>query len=130
MSKCKNPKQLDNPNNAQDTIERLLSLRGIQFYGLYYNCDEISKLFTKSKGKRVLIKYDPTDISSIIVQDPENDVSFRVPAIDQQYAKNLNLENHKKLLKTSKMNDGNNKIEKYKKQIFDIIKQKGAIHGR
>lgn len=75
--------------------ERTVSAKGIELFGLFYNCDELLPLRLNQKKEKVKIKYDPTDLSVIHVFDQFKRVFIPVPALDQNYSKDLSLWQHK-----------------------------------
>jgi putative transposase len=75
--------------------QRSISNSGIEFKSLFYNCKELGMIRRKLKPKeKVVIKYDPNDISIIYVYDKGNDCYLPVPALDQEYTKGLTLWQH------------------------------------
>jgi putative transposase len=91
--------------------KRVISRKGIEFYGLYYNSAELARLrsnyeqedLRRKENSRIrekaTIKYDPTDLSKIYVLDPTNYQYIIVPAINQEYTKGLTLWQHKVIKK-------------------------------
>lgn len=87
--------------------KRVISRRGIEFAGLYYNSPELARLrstFEKEDHRRksgqrprekATIKYDPTDLSIIYVFDPTTHQFIAVPAVNQQYTQGLTLWQHR-----------------------------------
>lgn len=73
---------------------RVISRQGIELFGLFYNLDELAILRRETKGEKVKIKYDPTDISIIYVADAKHGLFIPVPAVDQEYTKGLSLFQH------------------------------------
>jgi putative transposase len=74
---------------------RSISGSGIEFQSLFYNCKELGLIRRKLKPKeKVVIKYNPNDISVIYVYDRSNDCYLPVPALDQEYTKGLTLWQH------------------------------------
>jgi putative transposase len=73
---------------------RKVRQQGIELFGLFYNCNELSVLRRETKGHRIKIKYDPTDISFIYVTDYKNGLFIPVPAVDQEYTRGLSLFQH------------------------------------
>ncbi|MBI3583196.1 MAG: transposase [Nitrospinae bacterium] len=67
--------------------ERTVSAKGIELFGLFYNCDELLSLRLGQKREKVKIKYDPTDISVIHAFDQFKGVFIPIPALDQSYTK-------------------------------------------
>lgn len=102
------------PLNNQDlkvlvgaTDKRVITKRGIEFSGLYYNSPELAKLRSnyekedlrrksgKQQREKANIKYDPTDLSKIYVFDPNDNQFITVQAVNQEYTKGLTLWQHK-----------------------------------
>ena len=87
--------------------KRVISRRGVELYGLYYNSPELARLRSnyepednrRKDGKRsrekATIKYDPTDLSTIYVLDPTTHQFLVVPAVNQEYTQGLTLWQHR-----------------------------------
>lgn len=76
--------------------ERTITARGIELFVLHYNDDALALLRRKLKtGEKVLLKYDPIDLSLIHVADKKNGIYIPVPAVDQRYTQGLSLWQHK-----------------------------------
>ncbi len=87
--------------------KRVISIKGIEFEGLYYNSAELVQLradFEKSDKKsssskrfraKATIKIDPLDLSSIYVFDPTCDNFIAIPAVSYAYTQGLSLWQHK-----------------------------------
>lgn len=87
--------------------QRVISRRGIEFEGLYYNSPDLVRLRSefekpdkrRKDGTRVrekaTLKIDPNDISILYVFDPLYDNFIPVPAIAVEYTKGLTLWQHK-----------------------------------
>jgi putative transposase len=101
------------PSDEQDLrvllgaiTQRVISERGVEFEGLYYNSPELVRLrhiYEKRDKRRktgtqnrekAKVKYDPTDISCVYVFNPETDNFVAAPAVDQKYAQGLSLWQH------------------------------------
>jgi putative transposase len=102
------------PTNLQDLRvlvgameKRVISRKGVELYGLYYNSPELARLRSnyepednrRKDGKRprekATIKYDPTDLSTIYVLDPTTHEFLEVPAVNQEYTQGLTLWQHR-----------------------------------
>ncbi|MBE9002773.1 transposase [Nostoc sp. LEGE 12447] len=102
------------PLNLQDlrvlvgaVEKRVITRRGVELYGLYYNSSELARLrsnYEKEDNRRqgglrerekATIKYDPTDLSTIYVLDPNSHQFIVVPAMNQEYTQGLTLWQHK-----------------------------------
>jgi putative transposase len=71
---------------------------GIDFHSLRYNCADLTLLRTRMKkrdDRQVKIKYNPADLSSIHVYDPDDNQYILVPALAQEYTRGLSLWKHK-----------------------------------
>ncbi|MBE9229677.1 transposase [Phormidium sp. LEGE 05292] len=87
--------------------KRVISRRGVEWSGLYYNCPDLVRLRSyfepedkrRKDGTRVrekaLIKIDPNDISTIYVFEPTSDNFIAVPALAVEYTTGLTLWQHK-----------------------------------
>ncbi|MUG91776.1 DDE-type integrase/transposase/recombinase [Scytonema sp. UIC 10036] len=102
------------PINNQDlkvligaTDKRIISRRGIEFNGLYYNSPELARLRSnyekedlrrktgKRQSEKATIKYDPTDLSKIYVFDPISHQFIVVSAVNQEYTQGLTIWQHR-----------------------------------
>ncbi len=91
--------------------KRVISRRGVEFEGLYYNSPDLVRLRSdlepedkrRKDGKRVrekaLIKIDPNDISNLYVFDPSSDNFIAVTALGVEYTRGLTLWQHKVIKK-------------------------------
>jgi putative transposase len=87
--------------------KRVISRKGVELNGLYYNSPELARLRShyepednrRKDGKRpkekATIKYDPTNLSTIYVLDPTNHQFMEVPAVNQEYTQGLTLWQHR-----------------------------------
>jgi putative transposase len=87
--------------------KRVISRKGVELSGLYYNSPELARLRSnyepednrRKDGKRIrekaTIKYDPTDLATIYVLDPTNHQFIVVPAVNQEYTQGLTLWQHR-----------------------------------
>lgn len=73
---------------------RTIRSQGVELFGLFYNCDDLSLVRRELKGHKVKVKYDPTDISVIYVADQKNGLFIPVPAVDQEYTRGLTKYQH------------------------------------
>ena len=77
------------------TEERVVSHRGIELDHLFYNDDELALVRrTMGSHKRVIIERNPSDLSMIHVYDEKHDKYIAVPAVDQDYTRELTLYQH------------------------------------
>jgi putative transposase len=77
------------------TTTRRIHPYGIEFTSLRYNCDALSTLRTRLKGQAAKIKYHPGDLSCVYVFDQLEQQYLRVPALDQDYTRDLSLWKHR-----------------------------------
>ncbi|MCC5613401.1 Mu transposase C-terminal domain-containing protein [Nostoc sp. CHAB 5834] len=87
--------------------KRVITRRGVELYGLYYNSSELARLRSNYEGEdmrrrgglrqreKATIKYDPTDLSKIYVLDPASHQFIVVPAMNQEYTQGLTLWQHR-----------------------------------
>lgn len=87
--------------------KRVITRRGVELYGLYYNSCELARLRSnyevedmRRRGglrqkEKATIKYDPTDLSKIYVFDPTSHQFIVVPAMNQEYTQGLTLWQHR-----------------------------------
>lgn len=70
--------------------QRVLTHKGIEFAGLSYNSPDLAN-FRRTYGARlnVEIRYDRSDLGSIIVLHPESRMPYRVPCLRPDYAQGL-----------------------------------------
>jgi putative transposase len=74
---------------------RSVSRSGIELFTLLYNCGELNLIRRGlSEGEKVMVKYDPTDLSTIYVWDTFNGRFIAVPALDQEYTRGLTIWQH------------------------------------
>lgn len=74
---------------------RSVGRSGIELFTLFYNSQELSLIRrTLEVGEKVMLKYDPTDISIIYVWDKRNQRFVPVPALDQEYTRKLSVWQH------------------------------------
>jgi putative transposase len=88
------PKDLD-----LDILLRMIEYRtvdqaGIELFSLRYNSPHLGLLRRELKGEKVMVKYDSADLSLIYVADVKMGTYIPVPALDQNYTKNLSLYQH------------------------------------
>lgn len=77
------------------TDERTLSHKGIELFGLRYNCPDLNNIrITHGERLKVTIRYDGGDIGHLYVIHPTSNEYIYVPAIDQKYADGLGLWQH------------------------------------
>jgi len=73
---------------------RKIDQGGVELFGLRYNDPMLSLVRREAKDKKVLVKYDSSDLSMIYVADERQGTYIPVPALDQAYAQGLSLYQH------------------------------------
>lgn len=77
-------------------VKRCVWHYGVEFEGLRYNSSDLIYLRTELKGAQTKIKYDPSDLSRIYVQNPFDDNKYiTIPSLDPDYTQNLSLWKHR-----------------------------------
>jgi putative transposase len=77
---------------------RIIQSYGIEFESLRYNCSDLTLLRTrmrKQENKQIKFKYHPSDLSRIYVYDSFDKQYIEVPALAQEYTRNLSLWKHR-----------------------------------
>ncbi len=75
--------------------QRMLSHKGIEFQGLFYNSRQLSQVYRREGKKKVTFKVNVSDISMIAVFDPPSGGYLYVPAVKFEYAKRKTMWQHK-----------------------------------
>lgn len=96
----KAPMRLPPTEQELDVLLRMIDHRkvekdGIEIFGLRYNDPALSLIRRQTKGEKVQVRYDASDLSLIYVSDIENGIYIPVPALDQTYTKGLGLYQHR-----------------------------------
>ncbi len=84
---------------------RTITTSGIELHNLFYNDVNLTALKRQYKngiGKKVKVKYDPTDLSEIHVLDEDKKAYVTVKAVSQSYTQGLNLWAHKVICRYAK----------------------------
>lgn len=84
--------QLDLILTSED--ERVLSHKGIEFKGLFYNSSELSLFRYRSECKKLKFRYDKENLGFIWVYDDYEGNFLKVACIDPAYAEGLSLRQH------------------------------------
>lgn len=84
--------QLDLILTSED--ERVLSHKGIEFKGLFYNSSELSLFRYRSECKNLKFRYDKENLGFIWVYDDYEGNFLKVVCIDPTYAEGLSLRQH------------------------------------
>ncbi len=83
---------------------RTISSSGVEMWGLYYNDPALSPIKAQTtKGERIKVKYDPSDIGVIHVYDRVFNRYITVPAVAQDYAPGLSLWQHKVIKREARL---------------------------
>ncbi len=78
------------------TEHRVLTHKGIELNGLFYNSRELSDLQRRLGDKlKVDIRVDDSNLGSIIVLSPDKKLIYKVPALKSDYANNLSSFQHR-----------------------------------
>ncbi len=112
-------------NVLQETNRRILRQGIVLFHNLYMDrrgyLIGLREALSKKKEGKVRIKYDERDLSRISVLDPFENKYVSVPAVDQEYTKNLTLSEHTKNVK---------EIEEAKRKVMLTIRVIVENHKR
>jgi len=91
------PSDIDDLNiltNASDT--RSLTHKGIELNSITYNSEELSKLRLRyGNNMKVIVRYSQDNLGFIYVNNPKDEQTIRVPALNQDYASGLSEYQHK-----------------------------------
>ena len=77
------------------TTTRVVQHYGIEFAALRYNSADLAPLRTQLQGQPAKVKYHPADLSCLHVYDPAAERYIRVPALDQEYTRDLSFWKHR-----------------------------------
>lgn len=90
------PRRADELDVLIGCVERRrITSSGIELFTLRYNCPELSLIRRAlGEGEKAQLKYDPNDLSVIHVLDPARKLYVPVPALDQEYTRQLTLYQH------------------------------------
>jgi putative transposase len=114
---------------------RVIGPSGIELFTLFYNCEELARLRRQTKSKdKAIVKYDPSDLSTIYVYDRQKDRYIAVPAMDQEYTKGLSLWQHR-VIQSNARRDVRGRIDfsglrEAKKMIQGIVEAEMARRGK
>jgi putative transposase len=74
---------------------RVISKKGVELFGLFYNDDCLVKLRSElKKGEKAKVKIDPTNLGLIHVYDRARGRYLPVPAVAREYAEGLSMWQH------------------------------------
>lgn len=116
------------------TEERVVSARGIELDNLFYNDDDLAMVRrTLDPRRKVIIKRNPSDLSLIHVYDEKHDKYLPVPAVDQDYTKELTLYQHtvisKYVREQLKVNVNIVTLARGKQEIQEIVEREWLVAG-
>jgi putative transposase len=114
---------------------RVIGPSGIELFTLFYRCEELAGLRCQARTKdKVVVKYDPADLSAIYVYDSQADRYIVAPAVDQEYTKGLSLWQHRvvqrKARRDAKGRMDVNALRDAKRAIQEIVKMEMAKKGQ
>lgn len=99
---------------------------GIELFSLRYNCLDLLGLRTRSRGQKVKIKYNPSDLSRIYAYDSYENHYIEVPSLDPEYTRNLPLWKHKLICAYAKKTEGKATVESFaraRRKIQEIMNE-------
>lgn len=108
---------------------RVIQPYGIQFMRLRYNSRDLAPLRTYLDGEKVKIKYDPTDLGSIHVYDPQGQTYISVECLESDYAQGLSLWKHRVILNMARKEESKVDIlglARAKRRIQEIVEKSRA----
>lgn len=114
--------------------ERTLFRYGIEINGLKYNCPELQSLYRRhGSNLKLTLKYQEDDISLIHAYDPDEKVYLKVPAIDQEYALGLTLDQHE-LIRQALRNEAKDYMDRTlileKKRELQALIDAAVVHKK
>jgi putative transposase len=136
----------ENPPNLPPSAEELhillgfvehrtISRSGVELFTLLYNSSELGLIRRKlGEGEKVMVKYDPTDISTIHVWDAYDGRYIHVPALDQDYTRGLTIWQHHTIRRYARRIVKEHvdivALCRAKKLIQEIVEQERLLKGR
>ena len=103
------------------TEHRVLTHKGIELNGLFYNSRELSDLQRKLGGKlKVDIRVDDSNLGSIVVLSPDKKLIYKVPALKSDYANNLSSFQHRLCKKYAQNRWGKSDPDAYLEALLAI----------
>lgn len=115
------------------TEQRVLTHKGIELNGLFYNSSELGDLRRKLGDKlKVDIRVDDSNLGSIVVLSPDKKQIYKVPALRFEYANELSSFQHKMCKRYAQNHLGRNDVEAYLEAQLAIqeIVSKESSSGR
>jgi putative transposase len=104
-------------------------------FTLFYNCEELAPIRRQQKVKdKVVVKYDPSDLSLVYVYDKQKDKYIAVLAMDQDYTRGLSLWQHR-VIQSHAARDAKGRVKEgglreAKKMIQEIVDAEIAKRGK
>jgi putative transposase len=96
------------------TEHRVLTHKGIELNGLFYNSNELGDLRRRLGDKlKVDIRIDDSNLGSIVVLSPDKKQIYTVPALKPAYANGLSSFQHKICKRYAQNRFGRNDVEAY-----------------
>ena len=114
-----NPLRFDAIVAGSDT--RMLTHKGIEFSSLLYNSDELGEL-RKTYGDRleVKIRFNRSNLGSLIVLHPDRETPIRVPCLNPEYAEGRTEWQHKVCKRYAKEHKKPDDAEGYLEALLEI----------
>lgn len=103
---------------------RTINQYGIELNRIRYNCQDLSDLRFLLKNNSVKIKFHPGDLSRIYALNPVEKRYIEVPALDQEYTKDLSLWKHRVIMHFAREHSGKmdlSSLGKAAQQIQEIV---------
>jgi putative transposase len=131
------------PQNAEDLLillgrieHRTIFHYGIDLNRIRYNSAELAPIRTMIKkhperfGRKVKLKYHPSNLRRIHVFDPFNDRYIEVPALDQEYTQDLSLWKHKVIQRYARLigyDEDLAALGRAKQEIRNIVDEQKSV---
>jgi len=126
------PERLDIIFSENDTREN--RIKGIVINKLWYSSEALTQMRKNGFIKDQKIKTDREDLSSIKVLDPVSKLFFDVPAVDQEYTRNLTLHQHQIIKKFRDKQVGDNvdelSLAQARQRIEEIIEKEIVLNRK
>jgi hypothetical protein len=106
-------------SQVKKIVERIVTPWGIKVNGLLYNDEYLAASMRTSNRKRMMIRFDPQDLSTIDVYDDFKGAFMPVAAVNTPYATGLSLQQHKANLQSDKA-----ALARAKEEIRKIVADK------
>lgn len=103
LSKCVVPRLPADPRHFERYMgipgKRVVDHRGVTLNRIWYNSEDLVEM-RKRHGDRirdVIVRVNPDNLESVMVEDPKTREVFDVPAVDREYASGLTLSAHREI---------------------------------